>query len=305
MQQHALTKAIRDGRPAALIVNTHSRFGVALLRRAEAGLVQRGVRVAEAYAIHHPSVLREAIHALISRDYRLIAVAGGDGTVTSIAGEFAYRDVALGLIPSGTGNSFARTMGIPTSLDGALDVIATGKVATIDLGKVGEWYFANVSTVGISVIASQLTPRVLKRFIGPAAYVLAGACKLFFIGHRPFTCQIEVDGKAQTILTHELVIANGRYFGDSLVTPDASVTNQRLVLCAMTPLNRFHFAGLWYCLLRERKATLPGIELTTGRQITITTDPVQSLSLDGETIGSTPAQFSIAPKALHVLVPGE
>lgn len=296
-----LRQAVRDGQPAALVINTRSRLGDALLRRVRLGLAQRGIQLAEAYAIRQPAVLREAIHALVNRPYPLVIVAGGDGTFTSIVGEFAYRDVVLGLIPAGTGNSFALTLGIPRSIEGALDVIANGRVATIDLGKVNDDYFANVTSIGLTVAATRITPWLLKRLIGPSAYVLAGIYQ--FCLHRSFACRLIIDGEPRTLQTHQLIIANGRYFGETMLSDDASVTNQQLTLYHMTPLERWQLARLWLSIFRRQPSPLPGLEQILVREILVETDPAQCLAIDGELRGQTPARFVSAPRALYVMTP--
>ncbi len=296
-----LLQAVREGQPAALVVNTRSRLGEALLRRVRLGLESRGIHLAEAYAIRQPAVLREAIHALVNRPYRLVIVAGGDGTFTSIVGEFAYRDVILGLIPAGTGNSFALTLGIPLSIDSALDVIASGRVATIDLGKVDDDYFANVTSIGMSVAAARITPWHLKRLIGPPAYVVVGIYHL--LSHRAFQCRLHIDGETRELQTHQLIIANGRYFGDTVLTENASVTNQKLILYHMTPLDRWQLARLWLSIFSHRPAPLPGLEQIIAQEIIVETDPQQYLAIDGEIRGQTPAHFVSAPQALYVIAP--
>ncbi len=296
-----LLQAVRAGQPAALVVNTRSRLGEALLRRVRLGLENRGIHLAEAYAIRQPAVMREAISALVNRPYRMVIVAGGDGTFTSIVGEFAYRDVILGLIPAGTGNSFALTLGIPRTIDGALDVIAGGRAATIDLGKVNDAYFANVTCIGLSVAATRITPWLLKRLIGPSAYVLAGMSQFFL--HRAFQARLLIDGEERTLHTHQLIIANGRYFGDTMLTENASVTDQKLILYHMTPLSRWQLARLWLSIFSHHPAPLPGLEQILAQEIVVETDPPQHLAIDGEIREHTPAHFSSAPQALYVMVP--
>ena len=296
-----LLQAVRAGQPAALIINTRSRLGETLLRRVRSGLENRGIHLAEAYAIRQPAVLREAIHALVNRPYRMVIVAGGDGTFTSIVSEFAYREVILGLIPAGTGNSFAQTLGIPLAIDSALDVIAGGCVATIDLGKVNDKYFANVTSIGLTVAATRITPWHLKRLIGPSAYVLAGVYQFFL--HQPFQCHLVIDRQERTLQTHQLIIANGRYFGDTMLSENASVTNQKLILYSMTPLERWQLARLWLSIFRHQPAPLPGLEQIIAQEIIVETDPMQYLAIDGEIRGQTPAHFVSAPQALYVMVP--
>lgn len=148
MESAELQRRIRAERTAALIINTVSRNGERLFVRALDGLARRGITVSAAYPVHHPDRLPEIVHSAVQHGHRLIVIGGGDGTVSAVVDYLAYQDVVLGLLPLGTGNSFANTLHIPFSLNGALDVIAQGDVARIDLGRIGDDYFANVAPWG-------------------------------------------------------------------------------------------------------------------------------------------------------------
>jgi diacylglycerol kinase-like protein len=101
------------------------------------------------------------IQVAIARGNKLIVVGGGDGTLSAIVDYFAYQNVVVGLLPLGTGNSFARSLGIPLSLEGAIEGITNGKVVDIDLGKVDGDYFANVASIGFSAEVARKTSRRL------------------------------------------------------------------------------------------------------------------------------------------------
>ena len=78
-----------------------------------------------------------------------VAVAGGDSTVALAAQELAHKEAALGIIPTGTANNFAAALRLPPDLPSALQVIRTGKVLAVDLGRVGERYFTESAGVGL------------------------------------------------------------------------------------------------------------------------------------------------------------
>ena len=152
-----------------LVVNTNSRRGreVLLRRHGRAGTARHldrsllpGARFCR---------LRECVEEAISRGQSLVIVGGGDGTISRIVDYFAHKELVLGVLPLGTGNSFARSLGIPIMLDGAVDVIASGKVADVNLGKVGDLYFANIATIGLSVDIGRHSPVGLKRSLGMLA----------------------------------------------------------------------------------------------------------------------------------------
>src|ERR1043165_4737608 len=161
-----LQKIITQEKSAVLVVNTHSRRGERLFFRAVDELTRRGINIVASYLVHQPDRLPQIVKEAIRRKGSLVIVGGGDGTISSIVDAFAYQDVILGILPLGTGNSFARTMGIPLTVEGAVDVIVNGKVADIDLGKVDNDYFANIASLGFSADVAHSSSNRLKKFLG-------------------------------------------------------------------------------------------------------------------------------------------
>ncbi|MHB9134512.1 MAG: diacylglycerol/lipid kinase family protein [Armatimonadota bacterium] len=296
-----LTRQIRTDRTAVLVINTCSRKGQQFFVRAKQALEQRGIILADAHAVRDPGQLPRIIRESIGGGHRLIIVGGGDGTISSIAGLFAYQDVVLGLLPLGTGNSFAKTMSIPLDLDKAIDVICTGKVIKISLGKVDNTYFTNFADIGMSVIAAQATPGGLKRFLGKLAYVVTGAGEV--LRHRPFQCILRVGDQQQTFSTHELIIANGRYYGDTRLPAGASVLSDKLVIVSIDTPNPWRLLQVWTTLLRGNRKVFAELRRLAAEEIHIDTDPPQPIDLDGEVKRDTPATFSVAPQAMNILVP--
>jgi len=226
-----LTKAelgaeIRAKREAVLVVNTGSRRGEAAFAAARSGLESRGIRVVESYPVRR------------GRN-QLVVVGGGDGTLSSIVGAFAYKDAALGVLPLGTGNSFAQTLTVPRDLGGALDVIADGNVVDVDLGIVNGAYFSNVATIGLSADVARRTPHRLKRVSSPVAYLIVGAAQT--IQHHAFEATVDDGERILALDTHQIIVANGRVFGATAITASAHVDNRNL---AILTLRQESLAGL-------------------------------------------------------------
>src|SRR5262245_23603845 len=138
MQSSQSTSSVETNlSPAALVVNTRSRQGAALFVDAQRALHERDFALAATCAVRQPRQLRDVVRKLVADGVRLIVVGGGDGTLTTIVDELAYRDVVLGVLPLGTANTFARTLGIPLNVEGAVEVVARGQVREVDLGKAG------------------------------------------------------------------------------------------------------------------------------------------------------------------------
>jgi YegS/Rv2252/BmrU family lipid kinase len=175
-------------------------------------------------ARNHADLCR-AVRRAIRAGHRLIVVAGGDGTMTSAVAQLAKSKAVLGVLPLGTGNSFALSLGIP-DVETAVEAIAGGREASVDLGCVNGTYFANFATIGLSSAIAAATPNRLKKILGPLAYVLAGIVP--GLRSRPFRCRVG-NGKQQLeFRTYQVIVANGRFFGHTPLTPDASLVSRHL-----------------------------------------------------------------------------
>jgi diacylglycerol kinase (ATP) len=158
---------------AALIVNTRSRVGRSAAASALDYLGLLGVPVKAAYGLEDAVLIPEIVRGALDEGHDLIVLGGGDGSVSSVAGVLADRDAVLGVLPLGTANDFARTMGIPFELGAACTTVADGVMAEADLGLAGDHHYVNVASLGLgSAVAETLSPR-LKRVVGPLAYPFA------------------------------------------------------------------------------------------------------------------------------------
>lgn len=299
-----LERIIRAEGTAAAIINTRSRQGELMSARALAALRQAGLQVIRSHIVRNPEYLHVKVRQALDEGQRLILVGGGDGSISSVVGDFAYRDVALGILPLGTGNSFARSLGVPLTLNGAVDVILHGRVCDVDLGRVDETYFANIADIGLTAEMAWSTPDAWKRRLGKLAYVVMGARLL--LRYRPFRCRLCVEGQADIeLLTHEIIVANGRYYGDTVLDTGATVRDAHLTVLAMHAVNRWQLARLWLAFLARRTMALTCARCLAVTAVALDTDPPQYIDLDGEATIRTPAVFRVAPRALRVLVPRE
>jgi diacylglycerol kinase (ATP) len=181
-------KAARDARSAAVVINAGSRraaahkLAVDMMRKA-------GVPISSVHHVLSGGELAATLDRVVADGHDLVVVGGGDGTVSYAAGRVAGTNVALGVLPLGTANDFARTLEIPNNLAEACATLAEGKVVDIDLGRANGEPFLNVASVGLSVAVTEaLSPR-LKRYIGPLAYGIATLRA--YAGHKAFRARLE------------------------------------------------------------------------------------------------------------------
>ena len=186
----ALTADIRARRRTALVVNVRSRRGRRHFPAVWRQLRAAGLDLLDLRPVADPRRLPEALAGAADSGADLIVVGGGDGTLSEATHQLAHRDVCLGVLPLGTTNNFARSLGLPLHLPAALRILTEGKVADVDLGHVAGRHFANLTSLGLSVQVAEHVPHQLKRILGRAAYPLTALALL--PRHRPFTAWLRV-----------------------------------------------------------------------------------------------------------------
>jgi diacylglycerol kinase (ATP) len=297
----ALESAIRSQRRAALVVNARSRRGRKHFPMIRARLAEAGYELASCLTVERPGELPSHLDAAIAAEPDLLIAGGGDGTISLAARKLAHRDVALGLLPLGTTNNFARSLGVPLNARQAVELVLTGKVADVDLGQVGDLTFANLVSVGMSGHVAATVPHRLKRIAGRVAYPITALRKLPW--HDPFDARIDVHGTQYELRTHQLNIANGSSHAGRPITADASADDRLLLVYALGGERRGHLvtATARHAVTGNRRSLEDEPFLATD-ELTLTTDPPLPLDVDGEVVGQTPARIRVLPNALRVIV---
>jgi len=285
---------------ALVIVNANSLQGRADLAAELDGLRSQGLDLA-LFEPERPEDLPALIHAHhAGRD--LAIIGGGDGTMSLAAEALIAHRLALGILPLGTANDLARSLAIPTSLQGACEVIAQGWLQPIDLGKVNDRLFFNVASLGLGAAVQRFHRGERKRRWKVLSYVfsLADAFKVT----RSFHAEIECDGKRQRLRCIHLAVGNGRHYGGGMtIAEDAAIDDGMLDLYALRPQS---FSELLMLAPALRWGTHGQAERTLalrGCRIRVETTRPMRINADGEIVGTTPADFTVLPKALHVMVP--
>ena len=229
-------------------------------------------------------------------------VGGGDGTLAGVAQAFIDSDATLGVLPLGTGNSFAQTLAIPLDLEGAIETILAGHTERVDLGMVNDRIFVNAASIGLSVVVARRTAGALKRILGPGAYLVTGAIEAW--RHRSFRGTLVLDGIERTFRTQQIIITNGRFFGTTPLGDAQQVTSDRLLVLTLEGTTTWGLARFWGAMLAGHPEWLSEVRIESAREVRVTSRPHRSIELDGEVRARTPATFSVLPKALRVYVPG-
>jgi len=232
----------------------------------------------------------------------LVIVGGGDGTLNAMVDVLVETQLPLGIIPLGTANDLARTLGIPNSIAEACRIIAEGNLKYIDLGWVNNKYFFNVASLGLSVKITQKLNKGLKRRLGILAY--AWTALQVLSKTRPFTAMIGIDGQNIKVKTLQIAIGNGRYYGGGMpIAHDAQIDDQRLDLYSLEIEHWWQIFPLLWTLPRGQQGLLSWVRTLNGKEIQIQTRKPHSINTDGEITSTTPAMFRVIPAAIGVYIP--
>jgi YegS/Rv2252/BmrU family lipid kinase len=280
-----------------LVVNAKSRKGRDLYQRAQALLIQNGIELIATEGVRDPAQLRPTIQRLLESDPPMIIVGGGDGTLSSTVDDFVPHETVFALLPLGTANSFARTLGIPLDLEGAVEVIATGERRRIDLGMIDKDYFANCAAIGMSPLIAETVPHNLKRWLGRVGYF--GWAAWQFTRFRPFKLTVG----NETVDAVEVRIANGRYHGGTELVEDAEVDSGEIIVQAVLGDARHRLLWSWAASILKLKGRERNVREFHGVELRISTDPPLPISIDGEVLAHTPVTAHVAPGIIEVAAP--
>ncbi|MDX1625097.1 MAG: YegS/Rv2252/BmrU family lipid kinase [Wenzhouxiangellaceae bacterium] len=238
----------------------------------------------------------------IGRDDRIL-VAGGDGTVSAVAAACAEADATLAVLPSGTANDFARTLGVADDPQIACRAAASGRERSIDVGTVDDHVFVNVVHVGLGAATSGAVDEGAKSDWGQLSYLRTLVEKLG--DDRGFEAVIEVDGERIEGQWLEIGVANGAFYGGGHRIPGAEPDDGRLDLFGARPDHAGRLAVEYakVRLLGPEEVSSEIMEHRRFESCRVTTPEPQPVTADGEDVGRTPVSLSVRAAALRVLVP--
>ena len=235
----------------------------------------------------------------------LIIAAGGDGTVHQVvngAASTGWRG-PLGVVPLGTANDFARGLGIPEGVPEAVEVAVGGDSRRVDLPRVNEHYFVNVSTGGFGATATEDTSDEAKRLLGPLAYLITGVQK--FSELRPSTARFAT-GEAEQYRGEVMLYAVGngpQTGGGTRLTPGADFQDGLLDVVIVPGMTRLDFMGL-APRLRSGAHVEDGsvVHFRTDRLV-VESEEALSVNADGEALRGDRFEYEVSGDTLAVRVP--
>jgi YegS/Rv2252/BmrU family lipid kinase len=255
-----------------------------------------------------PGHATELARAAAAEGVDVVVAAGGDGTVNEVANGLAGSEVALGILPMGSVNVLAQELGIPRKLERAWKVLATGRLRSIDLGRVRcgtpggntTRFFTQLAGAGLDARAVQLVTRAQKRRFGPLSYVFAGF-KVAAEGSPPL--RVAYDGR-DPVEGVCVIFGNGRFYGGPFaVLKRARIDDGWLDVCIFQQGGYWNLLNYLQGVIRRTHTGFKDVSYVKVRKAVVTSEREVPVEVDGEMLGFLPAEIEIVPLALRVVVP--
>ncbi len=238
-----------------------------------------------------------------SRDgpFDALVVAGGDGTLARAIGTALERRVPIGIVPLGTFNDLARTLGIPFDIERACAIVASARTRAIDVARVNGAYYVNEASIGLSSRLTRLQKTEDKQRFGFLAIVASafGA----FRHLRPFHAAVLFDGRRECFKTVQLTVANSNHFGGLITVADAAIDDGWLDLYSVDIDRLRSVVPVVATMLSRKRQSADGVRTYRAAAFTVETNRPRRITADGEPAGTTPARFELLRNALRVYVP--
>jgi diacylglycerol kinase family enzyme len=264
---------------------------------ARAGVQARLERVRE------PGDIAARARQAASRGDVLVA-AGGDGTVGAVAGVAVETNATFGVLPMGTLNHFAKDIGLPPDLEGAVTVIVAGQVRQLDVGDVNGRIFVNNSSVGL--YPRMVLERKAEERRGHGKWTAFAIAMLrTWRNYRMVVARLGVDGKEVVVRTPFIFVGNNQYRAEGFQLGGRSRLDEgRLSIFASPDAGRFEILALpMRALTNQLSTAIPFLAFQTDMVAVDVFRRRASVALDGEVaIMQAPLGYRVRPRALRAIV---
>lgn len=291
--------------PVVVVANPTAGHGRAGKRIGTVDAILRQLRVEHEVRVTGSSAEMEAAcHDAALQGAEIVAVLGGDGTVSCAANGLLGTGAALAVLPAGTGDDFASAIGAG-SFPSAVRLLANPKTVAIDVVRVraGDAVrrFVNVAGAGFDSEVTETANAMTVNLGGTGTYVAALVRTLSRF--TPARYDLTVDGEVFTLDAMLVVIGSGLSYGGGMkVLPEASIVDGVLDVCIVEALSKSAFLRAFPKVFSGRHASHPKVRMMRATSVTVEANRDIQVYADGERVGPLPARFEMEPGALPVVV---
>jgi YegS/Rv2252/BmrU family lipid kinase len=255
----------------------------------------------------------ELAKSAVNKGYKLVVSVGGDGTINEIVnGIYAtgdMKDVELGIIGTGTGSDYIRTIGVSKYYQESCHHLMNPMKKSVDLGMVeftqngqpAKRIFANFAGLGFDAEVVKATTKKFKNFGGKPAYLMGLLST--FTTYKNRQIQITINGQTENHKVCTIVMSNGKYGGGSmLLAPNADPCDGLFDVIIIGDVTKPDLLRSLPRIYKGTHLTHPKVMVKRTNLITISSDEPMAIQADGDLLGEAPARFTVLPSVLNILV---
>jgi len=260
-----------------------------------------------------PEAAREAAADAARAGYDTLFIGGGDGTLNQVLNGVASVDeglsrVRFGVLPLGTGNDFAATLGLSENLDEAIGQLVKGRSLDVDLGTLNGHHFVNVSAGGFIADVSAAVSPTLKTIAGKLAYLIGGAQVL--LDYEPLRAELRaiVEGEVveRELRLQMFAVCNARLIGGGhIIAPHAVIDDGWLDICLVEAMPTLEFVGLLNRVATGDHLQDDRVTYFRARELDLRFDHVIKVNTDGEVLATDRCDYRVRPRTARFLVGDE
>lgn len=298
------------------IANNKNNRLAKLLRKLEADCIKAELSQVRFMSTRHPKHAIELAAEATEEGCDFLIAIGGDGTLHEVINGImrsnapAHKYPAVGLLPYGSANDFARSVHISNSIAELIALIRTNSVQLIDLGKIvlhptSELrYFINIAGLGLSPVVVRNLSQSSGSF-DPGIHYFKNILKGFrTYSKKAVTCTTSTWQWKGKLL--QMAVANGRYFGNGIcIAPNANVTDGRFQIAIFGDLSIWYYLKNIINLKKGLKLIHPDVSYYIADEVSIESNDACGIEADGEYVGLAPATITLLPKAIEFLMHSE
>jgi diacylglycerol kinase (ATP) len=239
--------------------------------------------------------------------YDHLFIAGGDGTLNEVLNGVAHANgglsqITFGVIPLGTGNDFATALGLPDDVSAAIEALFAAEVGAVDVGRMNDRYFVNVSAGGFIAEVSDAVDPQLKTIAGKLAYLIGGAQVVFT--YEPVRARLDVAGLPPAIDLHAFAVCNSRLVGGGrLIAPDAIIDDGRIDVCLIQAMSTVDFLVLLKRVSEGEHLNDERVIYFQTTALEIAFDRTLKVNTDGQVLETDRCRYEVLPGAARFLRP--
>jgi len=231
-----------------------------------------------------------------------VIAVGGDGTFNEVANGLAGTATRLAAVPHGTGNVFAKELGLPSSVQGCIALLEEGKTISVPLAKANGRYFVLLASAGFDAEVVERMSHRAKNVLGIAAYLLAGARHL--LRSQP-TLWLELPGRERVEAQSVIVVRGKKYGGNVTIAPEGNLAGDTFQVVALLRKGRWSIVKFALDVLRGKHTASRHVMIRETPSLVVRCRIPSAVQVDGDYLGPLPVRFAMTDVPLRLVVPME